>query len=49
MSSFVVKSPTVNLIVPCIISTGTPRAVNTWDGFSDVDEQAEPVETLMPN
>ena len=40
MSSMLVMSPTVNLTVPWIISTGTPRAESTWEGSSEADEQA---------
>ena len=33
----VVKSPTVNLTVPWINSSGTPIAANTCDGFKDFE------------
>ena len=47
-SSFVVASESVSLNEPCAISCGRPIARSTWEGSSEPDVQAEPLEPQMP-
>ena len=47
ISSSVVKRPRLNLIDECAKSSPYPNAINTYDGSSDAEVQADPEDTPM--
>ena len=48
MSSFSISSFNVRRRDPCAISCGRPIASNTWDGSSDPDVHADPLDAQIP-